>query len=350
MSAGNAIFIKQAQIALQAGRKQEARHLLQQAVRQNPQDYAAWLWLASITQSPHTALEYVKRAEMLRPDASAVQKARAWAERRLREASAVSPTPTPTTRPPATRWRAVALWAAVAFALTAVLFIAALLIRPALSGGAGALAGQSPDAAALAVAAVADLPLLASQATPLPTATPPRIQAKQIAADDTADEPRPRWTPTLRPTSTPTPAPTAVPTFISEVGQRVGRPLGVGPQERWIDVNLTTQTLTAYEGDLPVLTSLISSGTWQYPTVTGQFRVYLRYESQTMDGRRLGYDYYLEGVPYVMYFYRDYALHGTFWHTNFGTPMSHGCVNMNTPDAQWLFNWSTIGTVVNVHY
>jgi lipoprotein-anchoring transpeptidase ErfK/SrfK len=76
----------------------------------------------------------------------------------------------------------------------------------------------------------------------------------------------------------------------------------------------------------------------------------LRYESQTMDGRLLGYDYYLENVPYVMYFYQDYALHGTYWHNNFGTPMSHGCVNLPTADAGWLFNWTSIGTLVNVHY
>jgi lipoprotein-anchoring transpeptidase ErfK/SrfK len=69
-----------------------------------------------------------------------------------------------------------------------------------------------------------------------------------------------------------------------------------------------------------------------------------------MNGYLLGYDYYLEGVPYVMYFYRDYAIHGTYWHNNFGTPMSHGCVNVNTPDAGWLFNWAPVGTVVNVHH
>jgi lipoprotein-anchoring transpeptidase ErfK/SrfK len=119
---------------------------------------------------------------------------------------------------------------------------------------------------------------------------------------------------------------------------------------RWIDVNLSTQTLTAYEGTTAVFSSLISSGTWQYPTVTGQFSIYMRYQSQDMNGYRLGYDYYLAGVPYVQYFYRDYALHGTYWHNNFGTPMSHGCVNMTPADAQWLYNWSSYGTTVNVHY
>lgn len=121
-------------------------------------------------------------------------------------------------------------------------------------------------------------------------------------------------------------------------------------EARWIDVNLSNQLLTAYEGTTPVLTTYISSGRWAYPTVTGQFRVWLRYESQNMSGYRLGFDYYLPNVPYVMYFYRDYAIHGTYWHNNFGTPMSHGCVNMTIDQARWLYYWSDYGTLVNVHY
>lgn len=119
---------------------------------------------------------------------------------------------------------------------------------------------------------------------------------------------------------------------------------------RWIDVNLSTQTLTAYEGDVPVMVTAVSTGTYLYPTVTGQFSIYLRHQSQTMNGYLLGYDYYLPDVPYVMYFYRGFALHGTYWHNNFGVPMSHGCVNMPTDKAQWLYNWSDYGTLVNVHY
>jgi lipoprotein-anchoring transpeptidase ErfK/SrfK len=76
----------------------------------------------------------------------------------------------------------------------------------------------------------------------------------------------------------------------------------------------------------------------------------MKYESQTMNGYLLGYDYYLPDVPYVMYFFEDFAIHGTYWHSNFGTPMSHGCVNVSTPDAGWLFNWAPVGTAVNVTY
>ena len=120
--------------------------------------------------------------------------------------------------------------------------------------------------------------------------------------------------------------------------------------ERWIDIDLSLQQLTAYEGDLPVFTSIVSTGTPAHPTVVGQFRIWNRTPRQTMDGRRLGYNYVLPNVPFVQYFYKDYAIHGTYWHDNFGTPMSHGCVNMTIPDAEWLYNWSDSGTLVNVHY
>lgn len=62
-----------------------------------------------------------------------------------------------------------------------------------------------------------------------------------------------------------------------------------------------------------------------------------------------GPDYYLPDVPYTMYFYKGYGIHGTYWHDNFGTPMSHGCVNMRTSEAAWLFDFASVGTLVNVH-
>ena len=69
-----------------------------------------------------------------------------------------------------------------------------------------------------------------------------------------------------------------------------------------------------------------------------------------MDGRRLGFDYVTPGVPHVQYFYGDFAIHGAYWHDNFGTPVSHGCVNVTPADAEWLYNWMSYGTLVNVHY
>ncbi|MBI3173143.1 MAG: L,D-transpeptidase [Chloroflexi bacterium] len=115
---------------------------------------------------------------------------------------------------------------------------------------------------------------------------------------------------------------------------------------RWIDVNLSQQRVYAYEGDTVVNSFIVSTGTWQTPTVTGTYKIWIKLLSTTMAGP----GYYLTNVPYTMYFYKGYGLHGTYWHNNFGTPMSHGCVNLRTSDAEWLYNWASVGTVVNVHY
>ena len=127
-------------------------------------------------------------------------------------------------------------------------------------------------------------------------------------------------------------------------------PPASGGGAKWIDVNLSTQTLTAYQGNTPVLSARVSTGTWKYPTVVGTFRIYVKYAAVHMRGG-YGSDYYdLPNVPYVMYFYGGYSMHGTYWHSNFGTPMSHGCVNLSTPDARWLYNWAPVGTRVVTHY
>jgi lipoprotein-anchoring transpeptidase ErfK/SrfK len=102
----------------------------------------------------------------------------------------------------------------------------------------------------------------------------------------------------------------------------------------------------AYRGTELVNSFLVSTGTWDHPTVTGQYRIYVKYEYTDMSGP----GYYLTNVPYTMYFYDGYGLHGTYWHNNFGAPMSHGCVNLRTEDAQWLFEFASVGTLVNVHY
>lgn len=115
---------------------------------------------------------------------------------------------------------------------------------------------------------------------------------------------------------------------------------------RWIDINLSTQRLTAYQGNTPVFSALISGGLPRTPTVVGRFKIYTKLTSTRMSGP--GYD--LPNVPYTMYFYKGYAIHGTYWHNNFGRPMSHGCVNMRTQDAAWLFNWASVGTLVVSHW
>ena len=116
--------------------------------------------------------------------------------------------------------------------------------------------------------------------------------------------------------------------------------------KRWIEVDLSNQTLTAWQGDVPVMFTNISSGRAGTPTVTGRFAIGNKYAAQRMTGP--GYD--LPNVPWVMYFYSGYAIHGAYWHNNFGVPMSHGCVNMRTNEAEMLYNWAPAGTEVYVHY
>ncbi len=119
---------------------------------------------------------------------------------------------------------------------------------------------------------------------------------------------------------------------------------------KWIDVNLSEQRLVAYEGSTVVFSSLVSTGVARHPTVTGTFNIYLKYTSQAMTGGTGSEYYYLPGVPYVMYFYESYAIHGAYWHNNFGRVMSHGCVNMPVEASRFMYNWAPMGTPVKVHY
>jgi hypothetical protein len=119
---------------------------------------------------------------------------------------------------------------------------------------------------------------------------------------------------------------------------------------KWIEVDLTNQILYAHEGGARVFTTLISSGLAWHPTPTGTFYVERKLISDLMAGGSGADAYYLPGVPYVMYFIGGYSIHGTYWHNNFGHPMSHGCVNAPTPAAQWLYNWAPMGTPVVIHY
>jgi LysM repeat protein len=115
---------------------------------------------------------------------------------------------------------------------------------------------------------------------------------------------------------------------------------------RWIDINLSSQRLTAYQGKTAVFSTLVSSGVAGRRTPVGRYAVRTKLRAQTMSGP----GYYLPNVPYVMYFAGANAIHGTYWHNNFGHPMSHGCVNLPTSAAAWLYNWASIGTPVVTHY
>jgi lipoprotein-anchoring transpeptidase ErfK/SrfK len=115
---------------------------------------------------------------------------------------------------------------------------------------------------------------------------------------------------------------------------------------RWIEVILSTQTLVAYEGSRPVFTTKVSTGLPGTPTVVGRFAILSKYPAVHMSGP----GYSLPNVPWTMFFYKGYALHGAYWHNKFGQPMSHGCVNLSVSDAAWLYQFASVGTPVVVHY
>jgi membrane-associated phospholipid phosphatase len=125
--------------------------------------------------------------------------------------------------------------------------------------------------------------------------------------------------------------------------------LGVAdPSERWIEVDLSDQILRAWDGDNLFLETPVSTGLPWWPTPEGEFRIWIKLRFTKMEGGEGRYYYNLPNVPYTMFFeskdvpgYKGYGLHGTYWHNDFGTQRSHGCVNLPTSIAKRLFYWTT---------
>ena len=119
------------------------------------------------------------------------------------------------------------------------------------------------------------------------------------------------------------------------------RPSEVPAKAKWIHVDLSEQTLVAYEGDTAVYATVISSGKEGYEPPTGLFEVQQKYISTTMNATDpIDGFYEVEEVPWTLYYHGGYALHGAYWHTDFGKVRSHGCTNVAPVDARWLYYWS----------
>jgi len=135
---------------------------------------------------------------------------------------------------------------------------------------------------------------------------------------------------------------------LAQIGPPPPSVLGQTTANKRIEVDLTNQRLYAYEDNNLIYNFLISSGKWgRTPTGTFQIWTKLRYTKMEGGSKTLNTYYYLPNVPYVMYFYnsdvpkyKGYGLHGTYWHDNFGHPMSHGCINMKTEEVEKLFYWA----------
>lgn len=390
-------YVIKAREALRRGDKETARDLGEKAVLMQPEMEDAWLVLVAADPNPEDALAYAQKALELRPESPRARKAVEWAVDQVRKAKAANPAPvavpvrderveapvviptqpmkpvkkkTPTGQPAPQRRTRLYVGALLGILLLAVLGVAAWS-----AVNSPVLASFLPQAAA-----PTQEPLWARVDVPKPSVTPIDGSAfapqptSVVVATATVVEPTslPTDLPTLAPTATPSEIPTEAPTFTPAVTETPGSmameiiadtptaeyvpPTAVPPVAansggvrggaRWIDVNLSTQALYAYEGDTLVNSFVVSTGTWLTPTVVGKYKIWIKLRASDMSGP----GYYLPDVPYVMYFYKGYGIHGTYWHNNFGTPMSHGCVNMRTSEAEWLFNWASVGTVVNVHY
>lgn len=127
-----------------------------------------------------------------------------------------------------------------------------------------------------------------------------------------------------------------------------------GDYEKWLEADLTTKRLYAYEHGTIVRTFLVTAGAPETPTVVGQFAVRAKVRSQTMRGFNTdGTRYNVPNVEWVSYFYQDYAIHGNYWRADsvFGNQnTSHGCVSLKNDGAEWVYNWAPIGTPVITHY
>lgn len=388
--------------ALKNGDMEEARQWAERAAKFAPQSEDPWLVLAAAS-SPRESMEYIRKALEANPDSPRAKKGMEWAMRRLNEnptnevnskkaEQAKAPTKNQGKKNPKKRsllpillilvGGAVLLFAAWSAVTSPVLASILNMAVPKVEQPVTHLQSfaQVDIAKPVVMATLAVLQPTATSQPPAATATPTNAQVAQavIVPADTQAPVVPLNTPpvlatavqqntqALAPTGTPSieaaatqTEATSIPGVVSAVivedtpTSEYAPPTAVADippsttgSGHWIDVDLSQQRVYAYDGDTVVNSFVVSTGTWQTPTVTGQYHVWIKLVSTPMSGP----GYYLPGVPYTMYFYKGYALHGTYWHNNFGTPMSHGCVNLSIPDAEWLYNFSSVGTLVNVHY
>ena len=372
-------YIAQAREALRHGDKPLAWQMGKRATVVAPEMEEAWLVLTASDPNPRNALAYARKALKLNPASIRARRALEWAVSRVeqREAGNVLVKQNATSSLPMEQKNLVTTYPRFSPGTTPApqlkingqnrLYLAFLVGIGCLMVGFVALFALMTQYPALTSIvnninrpATKQENLWASVDIAKPTLTPIDVsvfapRSTDGPANALSDAPALALTavPTLGPTATETPG-----TFSMEIvtddsiGPSVPPPEdqiqypAEGNGERWIDVNLSEQHVYAYEGDVVVNSFLASTGVAQTPTVTGKYKIYVKVRIQDMSGP----GYYLRDVPWVMFFYDEYGFHGTYWHNNFGTPMSRGCVNLTIDDAAWLYNWASVGTVVNIHY
>lgn len=338
MTDNSRLMIARAKDALRQGHRTLAFELAQKAVSLDPNLVEGWLILGGLSD-PQNSLGYLQTAKRIAPENPRVNQAYSWVTQELAKQgldSTLEPTQaiprkllsdTPPIPPliVVQTHRPVWLWTFITLFVLAVFFFGLELIPSQFVRAKGNVAPiQQNDLVKPSLTSTNTFtPTVTHTSTQTPTSTPTHTPTSTYTHTPTATS-----TPTLIPSDTP------IPVLVDE-----------DLEGRWIDIDLSDQRLYAYDGNTIVRSFLVSTGTWQYPTPVGRFAVYIKLRYTDMAGP----GYYLPDVPYTMYFYEGYGIHGTYWHDNFGTPMSHGCVNMRTEEAGWLFDWSYVGIIVNIH-
>ena len=319
---------------LRKGEQYQARSLAEKALAIDSNSENAWLILAA-TASPRASIEYFKQVLRINPSNKYAINGIKWAGKKL----LTQTSDTPATQQKITRTASTKAQSKRHFSFFPILLILILGVIGAFAIFRSNIFSTEKEAYAANQINNVKLNKATRTFTPTSTFTPTFTPT-----------PTSTFTPTPTSTNTPTPTTTFTPSPTpSKKAKKKSKyaipPKSIKGNQKWIDVDLSKQRLFAYEGTNKIKIFIVSTGTWQHPTVIGTFRIYVKYRYANMRGP--GYN--LPNVPYSMYFYKGYGLHGTYWHHNFGHPMSHGCVNLRTIDAKWLYNWAPLGTIVRVH-
>lgn len=328
------VMLEKAQSALKAGDKKEARTWAEKILATAPENVDAHLILAAIG-SPKESLRHLTRVLELDPQNKKARNGMRWAiaqakleKEQDKQTSSKEDTQKIKVKASSTAQKTRKKKAQKHTAIWAILLFIAIV-----TGGLLAFSWYG-------------LPLLKSASKEVKEPRPAGVVIKPTLTPTPTSTPTPTLTPTSTLTPTPTPKPTENRTYLDYFAHSWDIPDEVsGTDKFWIEVDLSEQMVYTYHGDTFLQSFLVSTGTNAHPTVTGTFKIYAKYPTYLM----VGDGYYLPDVPYSMFFYKGYSLHGTYWHSNFGTPMSHGCVNMATSDAKWVYENAPIGTYVYVH-
>ena len=369
-------LLSKARESLRRGDKPAAWRLGEQAALLVPDMEDAWLILAAADPDPNESLAYAQKALELNPASTRARKGVEWSMGEIRKAKAakeaavgfvsiappIQEIPQPQTKSNSNKLLYAAAFLGVLVCAVGIFAAYSAVTHPAFASIVKNVPTQENLWAPMEIAKPAVNPVHGNAFAPqvaANTPTPDPTEEMETVVPTKTPEPEDTDVPTKAATSTPevTETPGSMVMEIVQdtpTSQYTAPPASAplpefassGNGVRWIDVDLTNQAVYAYEGDVMVNSFIVSTGTRWTPTVTGQYKIYVKYRSAKMSGP----GYYLPDVPYIMYFYKGYGLHGTYWHNNFGTPMSHGCVNLRTDDAAWIYNWASVGTVVNVHY